>query len=241
MQTCLRLAISPGAGVIVMSPHSSIMPPFQVKSHIANTTKLAPIATRTEKDLLDYPNEQCPDELWNIDLFQHSLSTSCNDTSGIDVVLEAKYRKYLDPSHYNNAFRALIDDTIKSSLITRADISSQTPVRIVYGDPYLAWNCTASIEGYIKKDLFKTLKYNTSLLGFGSQVFQALRKISMGPVVAIHFRGEADWPGGFGDPQMQVTLYTEALEKLRQDERSNLKDVYVSCGSVSAIQNFREY
>jgi len=155
------------------------------------------------------------------------------------MVLEAKYRKYLDPSHLNGTFRTLIDDTMKRGNITRRGISAQKPVRIVYGDPYLAWNYTASLETDLKKDLFRTLRYNTTLLGFGKQVFDALKRSSDGPVVAIHLRGEADWPREFGDAETQIALYTEELEKLRKDNQV-VKDVYVSCGSASATKTFRE-
>lgn len=109
----------------------------------------------------------------------------------------------------------------------------------MYGDAYLAWNYTASLETDVKKDLFRTLRYNTTLLGFGKQIFDALKRSSDGPVVAIHLRGEADWPRDFGDAETQMAVYTAELEKLRRDNPI-IKDVYVSCGLASATKTFRE-
>lgn len=156
---------------------------------------------------MKYRTEECPEALFDTALYQESLSAACpqlniracNDTEGLDTTINAKFRKYLEPSHSNGTFRALIDDTIaKSGVITRADISAEKPVRILYGDPYLAWNYTAAAETELKKELFRTLRYNNRLSQLGGQVFDALRETVSGPVVAVHLRGEKDWPGHFG-------------------------------------------
>ena len=152
----------------------------------------------------------------------------------------------MDPSHSNGTFRTLIDDSIsESGLITRSEISAQKPVRVTYDDPYLAWNYTATVEMGAKMDLFMTLTYNTTLFELGRQIFNVLKQRSSGPVVAVHLRGEADWPSGFGKLDMQIDLYTEALQKLRKDNQggtnpTNITDVYVSCGDATSIQTFQE-
>ncbi|KFZ12285.1 hypothetical protein V502_07165 [Pseudogymnoascus sp. VKM F-4520 (FW-2644)] len=231
MQTCVRLAISAGAGVII--------PTF---------------ATRSDSDLLKYETEECPESLFDTEHYQQALSVACpqlnvracKDTKGLDTTIDAKFRKYLDPSHSNGTFRALIDDTIaESGVITRPEISAKRPVRILYGDPFLAWNYTAAAETDVKNGLFRTLKYNKRLFELGGQVFAALKQTISGPVVAIHLRGETDWPGGFGRLDIQIDLYTQALLELRNSTRdvndtATIKDVYVSCGNPSAILTFRE-
>lgn len=169
---------------------------------------------------------------------------ACNDTAGLDTTIEATFRKYLDPSHSNGTFRTLIDDNIaESGVITRPEISAEKPVRITYGDPFLAWNYTAAADTEAKKDLFKMLGYNEKLSGLGKQVFDELRNNSSAPVVGIHLRGEEDWPISFGKLDIQIDIYTEALLELRSktlnvDGTATIKDVYVSCGNPKAIRKF---
>jgi hypothetical protein len=191
--------------------------------------------------------------LFDIEHFHQSLSTACpqlnirrwNETSGIDITINATFRGYLDPSHSSKTFRALIDNTLsESDLITRSGISAQKQVRVAYGDPYLSWNYTAAGEAEVKKDLFKALQYNTTLFDLGTQVFDKLKQKSSGSVVAIHLRGEPDWPKGFGELAVQINLYTEALVTLRNDtlgatNDTVIKDVYVSCGHAASIEEFK--
>ncbi|OBT61562.1 hypothetical protein VE03_08878 [Pseudogymnoascus sp. 23342-1-I1] len=231
MQACVRLAISAGAGVI--------LPTF---------------ATRDDSDLLKYPTEECPEGLFDTKRYQQALSVacpqlnmrSCKDMRGLDTTIDATFRKYLQPSHSNGTFRALIDDTIaKSGVITRPEISAKKPVRIMYGDPFLAWNYTAAAETDVKKELFKTLRYNDELSQLGSEVFAALKQAVSGPVVAVHLRGEEDWPGSFGKLDTQIELYTQALLDLRNTtlgdgDTATIRDVYVSCGNPDAIRLFQE-
>ncbi|OBT85597.1 hypothetical protein VE02_05151 [Pseudogymnoascus sp. 03VT05] len=231
MQTCVRLAISAGAGVII--------PTF---------------ATRSGTDLMNYRTEECPEGLFDTKLYQEALSAACpqlniracNDTEGLDTTIDAKFRKYLEPSHSNGTFRALIDDTIANSgVVTREEISKEKPVRILYGDPYLAWNYTAAAETDVKKELFRTLRYNDRLSQLGGQVSDALRETVSGPVVAVHLRGEKDWPKSFGKLDTQIDLYTQALLELCSstlgvNDTATIRDVYVSCGDPDAIRKFEK-
>lgn len=203
---------------------------------------------------MKYPTEECPEALFDTERYQQALSAACpqlniracKDTTDLDSTIDAKFRKYLEPSHSNRTFRALIDDTIaKSGVITRPEISVKKPVRIMYGDPYLSWNYTASAETDAKKDLFRTLRYNNKLSELGGQVFAALNQTISKPVVAVHLRGETDWPGSFGSLDIQIDLYTQALLELRNstlgvNDTVTIKDVYVSCGNPSAIRTFQE-
>ena len=114
----------------------------------------------------------------------------------------------------------------------------------MYGDPFLAWNYTAAAETDVKKDLFRTLRYNDRLSELGREVSKALRLGSDGTVVGIHLRGENDWPESFGTLDTQIDLYTQALLELRNstmdsDDNPTIKDLYVSCGNPAAIRKFQ--
>ncbi|KFY08238.1 hypothetical protein V492_06406 [Pseudogymnoascus sp. VKM F-4246] len=229
--------------------HSNVGP-----SKMAMRGGLSNLENRMQTDLLKYPIEGCPDTLFDTELYRDALFAECpqldtrvcKNTTGLNTTIEAKFRKYLDPSHYNGTFRTLIDDTIaESGIIARPEISAKKPVRVMYGDPFLAWNYTASAESEVKKDLFKLLKYNDDLSQLGVQVFDSLKQNIGGPVVAIHLRGEADWPEGFGTLEIQIDLYTQALLELRNttlgaDSTATIKDIYVSCGNPSAIRKLKE-
>lgn len=115
---------------------------------------------------------------------------------------------------------------------------------MLYGDPFLSWNYTAAAETNVKKDLFRTLKYNNGLSKLGYEVSKVLRLRSNGTVVGIHLRGEDDWPGGFGTLDTQIDLYTQALLDLRNSTVDSngaptIRDLYVSCGNPVAIQQFQ--
>jgi hypothetical protein len=61
--------------------------------------------------------------------------------------------------------------------------------------------------------------------------------------IGIHFRGEPDWPAGFGSAAQQMDFYTAELERLAIEnigDPSFHKTVYISCGSEEAIERFRE-
>lgn len=203
---------------------------------------------------MDYQTEECPDALFDTARYQQDLSEacpqlhirSCNDTTGLDITIESKFRSYQEPSHSGGSFRALIDDTIaKSGVITRPEISWMKPVRILYGDPYVGWNYVAAAEMEVKKDLFRTLRYNTTLSEIGQQVFNTLKQAVTGPIVAVHLRGEVDWPDGFGGLDVQIDLYTKTLLELRDSTldangTATIRDVYVSCGNPEAIQTFQK-
>jgi hypothetical protein len=203
---------------------------------------------------MDYQTEECPDALFDIARYQQDLSEACpqlnvrvcNDTTGLNTTIEAKFRTYHEPSHSKGTFRSLIDDTIaKNGVITRPEISAKKPVRILYGDPYVGWNYVASAEMEMKKDLFRTLRYNNKLSELGRQVFDALKQKITGPVVAVHLRGEVDWPDGFGGLDLQIDLYTQKLLELRDSTldvngNATIRDVYVSCGNPDAIRTFQK-
>lgn len=211
-------------------------------------------ATRDDGDLLSYDGEECPANLFDTEHFERALSVACpqlnirgcKDTKGLNTTIDAKFRKYLDPSYFNETFRAAIDDTIARSGVMRPEISNKKPLLILYGDPFLAWNYTTSAETNEKKDLFKTLRYNKKLSELGEQIFASLKQKSSGPIVAVHLRGEADWPGGvFGDFNVQLDQYTEALLDLRNNAlhpngTAIVNDCYVSCGNPDAIRQFRQ-
>ena len=120
IQTCLRLAIDAGLGLII-----------------------APISRRADKDLetgLDVDGD-CESEYFDIDHLSSVLADSCpqlqlrrcSDHTGIDNRITAPGRGYKDatyPDHGN--FSALIEQTL-------SEHPSQS-TSIAFSDPFLAWN-----------------------------------------------------------------------------------------------------
>ncbi|KAI1875127.1 uncharacterized protein JN550_002556 [Neoarthrinium moseri] len=226
IQTCLRLAIDAGASVIIPA-----------------------VTARAEDDLLNTNDHAvCPDEWWDTEKLQVTLKTQCPhlktqfcDTKLASATrLQPDYRHYLAGGHTNGTFRALAESTLKSNNIQQGNISAKKPVIIEFGDTYIAWDYARSEEtASIRKDLFKTLKYNSTLLALGQEILKSpeLKKENF---IGVHLRGEGDWPAGFGSATDQMRRYVEAIEDIRGSTPDKVRSVYVSCGDRKAIQTFRE-
>jgi len=223
IQTCLRLAIDAGSGLIIPTA-----------------------TTRDEQNLLQTDNGTvCPDVYWDIDYLGQAVREqcpqlqlrSCGNSSGIDTILESPRRNYLSAAHHNGTFKEFIDSILESSNITAVD--SLSPVAIDYGDPYIGWNYAESGElSTIRKDLFKIVRFNRHLLNISSQILQS-PQLRHG-FIGVHLRGESDWPASFGSADTQMQLYTSELEKIQDTISYEFKTVYVSCGDEAVIQRFRE-
>lgn len=226
IQTCLRLAIDSGAGLI-----------------------LGTVTTRDEANLVNTNHKPvCPDFFWDIEGLERELQNecpqlqlrSCGNTTGITRKLKAPRRVYTEASHTKDTFRQLTQKVLVENKIRKKKITPLNPVIIEYGDSYLAWNYTAAHErATISKQLFKTLTYNRDILNLAKQVSSALETLA--PFVAIHFRSESDWPAVFGSASQQMAVYTAELEQLRNTSSIPVKTVYISSGDSAAIQRFREH
>jgi hypothetical protein len=221
IQTCLRLAIDAGAGVVIPS-----------------------VTWRNEDDLANTNfSTSCADRFFNIEHLQWSMARSCpqlklrlcDERSGIEHVITTRERGYMQASYTKGTFRPFIETVIGIAGFNMTDISVKRSAVVSYGDTLIAWDYHASGElSTIRKALFKTIRFNQALLDTGSQIYQsaALRDRNY---IGIHFRGETDWPKEWGSAAEQMELYTAELLQIRDSLSHNLKTVYVSV-SVLAFE-----
>jgi hypothetical protein len=227
-QSCLRLAIDAGMGVI-----------------------MAPLMQRDNNNVGDTNhNEVCPETILDVaDLAERMAEVcpampirGCNDASGIDITLRAQEKHHLSGGFVTGKFKAFIDDTIaESGVVAKEDISNEKAVKVEFGDSFMGWNYTATSEQEMKRELFNIVNFNTTLLDLGTKVYNAIKKKANGkPIVGVHFRGESDWPEDVCSAETQIKFYTEELEKWNNLRGGIIEDVYVSCGDMGRIQLFRE-
>ncbi len=214
IQTCLRLAIDTGAGLILPS-----------------TTE------RDEKNLvLTDDRVVCPEVFWNIDHLQMSLREQCpqlklrlcDDRKGIKNVVETEKREYLSAAHTPGTFQKFVNSAFASSPFNLSDVSAKNPAVVNYGDSYIGWNYREAGElTTIRKALFKVLKFNQKLLDLSSQIYKH-PKLHDGAYIGVHLRGEDDWPVEFGSVDDQMRLYTEEIQRIQPTVSYEIKTVYVS-------------
>lgn len=223
LQTCIRLAIDTGAGLI-----------------------LATTATRDQARLKKLGAGKLVDAstYWDTVQLQASLEVQCpqlqlrfeGNLSGIETKLDAPKRHYLEPPMSVNGFRSLIDSVLATEKIT--NITPSSPVAVAFGDSFIGWDYTRSDElSTIRKDLFKTLNYSPYLMSIGQKILQSPHL--QNGYIGVHLRGERDWPNSFGKLKHQIRQYINEMESLPRAEPGHLRTVYVSCGNQSAIEMFR--
>ncbi|PQE07193.1 AlteRNAtive oxidase protein [Rutstroemia sp. NJR-2017a BVV2] len=219
IQTCLRLAIDAGSGLI--------LPTVSTQRHFDNPLAFGGASV-------------CPDVYWDVDFLEKAVKKECpqlplrrcGDMQGIHDVIQGPRRQYMEPNFNKGTFRAFMESTLVEKKM--GQVSAKHPVAIGYGDTYIAYNYTAADEMSIRKDLFNTLKFNSELLAIGSSILHS-PQLQDG-FIGVHLRGEMDWPGSFGTKDQQMDFFTQEIEQTK----GRLKTVYVSCGSTGAIQAFRE-
>lgn len=225
LQSCVRLAIDAGAGLVIPT-----------------------MANRNEKTLKphDGATEICASDLWSSGELAETLKEQCpqlnlrfcGNTTGLGPKISSRATRHFNsPPHTVGTFRKTVEDDLKNSSIT--DISASNPVRIDMWDGMFSWNYSASNElETVRKDLFKALPYNADILKLGGQIFDLINKYA--PFVGIHLRGEGDWPHFFGTKEQQMGAYEVDLAILRESSSAQIHNLYVSCGDQRAIQIFRE-
>ncbi|CZR51553.1 related to MNN4 Regulates the mannosylphosphorylation [Phialocephala subalpina] len=227
VQTCLRLAIDAGAGLIIPSA-----------------------TTRDKLDHMIMTDDRvvCADEFWNIESLKRDLGEQCpqlvlrmcDDRSGIQTVVESDLRSYLNPSYSLGGFREHIESLFEGREMVLEDVSVENPVVVNFGDAYLGWNYrTANEFSTIRKALFKVLKFNQELLDLGAKISKSER-LNNGAYIGVHLRGEVDWPASFGSADDQMRLYSEEILRIQNSVSYDISTVYVSCGDQPAIQRFRD-
>jgi hypothetical protein len=219
IQTCLRLAIDIGAGVIIPSVT------WRAEDYLANTGSFT----------------ACADRFWNMDYLQESLSEACpqlkirlcDDRNGIKHTIPTRERGYMQASYAISAFQPFIETALEISGINMTDINAENSAVVSFGDTFMAWNYNLSNElTTIRRELFKTVKFSQNLLDLSSRIYQT-PKIRDKNYIGVHFRGESDWPVEFGSAADQMQFYTEELLQIRESVSYDLKTVYISVSSRS--------
>jgi len=227
IQTCIRLAIDAGAGLIL------------------------PSATERDEDHLVKTNgavHVCPEVFFNTEYLQTSMREQCpqfklrmcDDRSGIKHVLETPKRHYLDAAHSNGTFRQYVEEVFQRSPLNLTDVSAKNPAVVNFGDSFIGWNYRKSGELMtLRKALFKVIKFNQDLLNLSARIGQH-PKLNNGAYIGVHLRGEKDWPNEFGVVADQMRFYVAEIQRIQKTVSYNLKTIYVSCGDEGAIQRFRD-
>jgi hypothetical protein len=87
----------------------------------------------------------CAEKFWDIPYLQKALGEQCpqlqirrcDNASGIEIVLEAPARSYLDPNYSNGTFRAFMSDVLEVSGLNFTDVTPSNPAVINFGDTYI--------------------------------------------------------------------------------------------------------
>jgi len=224
VQTCLRLAIDAGAGIIIPSA-----------------------TTRDEENLLKTDSKTvCADTFWNMDYLQHAMGGQCpqleirmcDDRRGIERVIETPRRSYLDAAHKNTTFRQFVDAAMEANMTSRAEITVTNPAIINFGDSYIGWNYREAGElTTIRKDLFKVIRFNQHLLDLSSSISKS-PELQQGAFIGVHLRGESDWPADFGTVTDQMNLYLEEMEVIRKSAEYPMNTVYISVRNPFCLEKF---
>jgi len=224
LQTCIRLAINAGAGVVIPTIAS------RDQAHLKNLGggDLVPAS-----------------RYWNTEFLGESLQRECPqlrmrfDLHGIDQERRVlgRTRHWKNSRYHDNGFRQEVFAYLQKASVT--DVSRSNPASLSFGDTFLGWDYKLSGElATVRKDLFRTIAYNETLMEIGSQI-RASPQLQRG-YVGVHLRGERDWPNGFGNWRKQMNFYTEEITSLNRRLSLNITTIYVSCGNATVIDIFRK-
>ncbi|CAD6444511.1 b0ea89d9-77fc-4b52-9413-3fa6e162ea98 [Sclerotinia trifoliorum] len=227
VQTCLRLALDLGSNII--------LPTVSTGRHRENPSLFS-------------SDSVCPDVYFDISYLTQEMGSvcpklemrRCGDTSGIaeERIIQMGQRQYMEGNYHIRTFKSTVDEHLES--LSLSEISSENPVAVGFGDTMFAYNYTYASEQALQQELFRTIKYNPELLHLGSQI-RDTPQLRDG-YIAVHLRGEADWPPHFGSRDQQMDFYTEEIEHASAADgiAQGIKNIYVSCGDSDAISLFRE-
>ena len=105
----------------------------------------ATVRDETQLNKIDSPSEACSDKFFDTTQLQKALAKQCpqlkirkcGSTNGIDKVMHAPWRFYMEPSHTKGTFRALIGNVLEGSGLNLTDVTPSNPVLVNAGDSYV--------------------------------------------------------------------------------------------------------
>ncbi|KAK8059229.1 hypothetical protein PG996_009159 [Apiospora saccharicola] len=221
VQTCLRLAIDAGAG------GGLIIPPI-IAAGTDNNQSVCPGRLWDMAGLQQTLGNWCPG-------LKVRTTAACrdgeNDEGGstsdkMEARGEAGHVKTVNlPSrspkgpHYSittsstssstSSFRKAVD-----GFLHEASLGAE-PIVVRYSDPYLAWDYARSGEmATLRRDLFRALQYNASLLALGHAVHDQMAEATGkgDRFIGVHLIGEDEWSkAGSGGIEALLRGYVEAI------------------------------
>lgn len=241
LQSCLRLAIDAGAGAIIPQVWLRGVGTANVQQYGDNScaenwfdlaytesvmrTNCPQLNLRADcPNAANQPVALAPPPETNLEVIRTPL-----DISGTFSIGE--FRQKLILPHLQNAGRI---NPSSGALVEGATI-------LEYGDTFVAWKYNQSDEYYtVRKDLFKTIQFQKSMYQIGENIRDS-QQLQHGSYIAVHLRGESDWPPEWGTAEQQMALYLEEITNIRAtDEGRGVSAVFVSSGDQEVIQVFRE-
>ncbi|KAK1973555.1 hypothetical protein LZ30DRAFT_478770 [Colletotrichum cereale] len=226
LQSCLRLAIEIGAGVIF---------PYVTQRSEDNIGALqesvvCPSMWLDTQRLTKSMGELCPG--------MHILP--CEEQPKIERVVALPGRDYRERPHFNGTFNTFVTNELSSKNISIDNVTHEDPLLLRFGDSHIAWDYRASGElATLRKALFRVMPFNKSLLSLGNAIFSS-KGLLDGNFVGIHLRAESDWPSYWGTPARQMEMHAAEIRRLNAEASEPTTSIYVSCGDKVAIQNFRD-
>lgn len=241
LQTCLRLAIDAGAGAIL--PQLSLRGVGEagvtIAGHDACADDWFDFAYLEKMMAANCPQLQmraiCPDAL------DRTVALAPPPQSDAGLI---RTEHHIDNMFTTGKFR---EDIVLPALRNADRISASSAEAIdgtaivEYGDTFIGWNYNKSGEYHtVRKELYKTIKFQDSMQQIGERI-RDCPQLQHGAYIAVHLRGESDWPPEWGTSDQQMAMYMDEMAKIRAtDEGRDVAAVFASSGEEAVIQAFRD-
>ncbi|KAK8127330.1 hypothetical protein PG984_008438 [Apiospora sp. TS-2023a] len=222
VQTCLRLAIGAGAG------GGLIIPPI-VAAGTDNNQSVCPGRLWDMPGLQQTLGNWCPGLKVRTtaacrggDDDRKDGSTSDKTERGEEEERHIKTVNLPSRSQQGTHFSIITSSSSSTSsfrkvvegFLHEASLGAE-PVVVRYSDPYLAWDYARSGEtATLRRDLFRALRYNASLLALGRVVHDQMAEAAGkdGRFIGVHLLGEDEWSkAGSGGIEALIRGYVEAM------------------------------
>lgn len=241
LQSCLRMAIDAGAGVI--------LPQVVLRG--------------TDADGLNEGSLACVDTWFDLAHIQRTMGANCPQLSIRATCPDTPTTAMAPPPQpdvpvietdehfewYGRFSKGRFRDEVMYPALnsqSRLNTTTLTPLLngttiVQWGDTFFTWDYAASDElATVRWDLYKAMRFRKSLLEVGETI-RGSAQLQNGLYIAVHLRGEIDWPDEWTPVAVQMALYKEELARIRETpEGRDISVVFISSGNQEVIQVFRE-